>query len=107
MRSKTEFYNDAGHIVDLLCKLSSTNILENKRTRDHSEARSVLYTIFRSKYNVSLKAIEKYMEDNGKSSDHSTIIHSLNSFEIYVRYSKYLKDWLDTIIYKIDTNTLR
>ena len=106
MRSKTEFYRDAGHIIDLLSKLSSVNILENKRTRDHSEARSVLYTVFRSNYNVSLKTIEKYMKDCGKSSDHSTIIYSTNNFEIYARYSKYLKDWQNEIIYKINTNTL-
>ena len=107
-KSKTEFYRDAGYIVDTLNKLAKINVLENRRTRDLSEARSVLYTVFRSKYDVTLKTIRDCMKEFGKSSDHATILYSIKNFEIYARFSDLeLKEWRDKLIYKIDTNTLR
>jgi chromosomal replication initiation ATPase DnaA len=106
-RSKTEFYKSANSIISLISELSSTDVLENKRSRDHAEARSVLYTVIREVYDVSLINVSAYMKSRGKSCDHSTIVYSLSNFDIYSMYSKYLKDWKDEIIYKINTNGLR
>ena len=48
----------------------------------------------------NLHEIKNFLIDNGKSSDHTTVLHSINNYEIYSHYNKNLIDWLTCITTK-------
>jgi hypothetical protein len=92
---------DADYVSGLVKLVTGLDIFDNTRKRDHIEARSLLYVILREDYGATYLWIRDYMESKGKSCDHSTVIHSVNQYEIYKMYSKYLEDWRQMILNKI------
>ena len=72
---------DADYISNMVKLVTGLDIFDNTRKRDHIEARSLLYVILREDYGASYLWIRDYMESKGKSCDHSTVIHSVNSME--------------------------
>ena len=93
--------NDADYISDLVKLVSGLDIFNNTRKRNYIEARALFYIILREDYGESYLWIRDYMESKGKSCDHSTVIHSVNQYEIYKLYSKYLEDWREMILKQI------
>lgn len=93
--------NDADYISDLVKLVSGLDIFNNTRKRNYIEARALFYIILREDYGASYLWIRDYMESKGKSCDHSTVIHSVNQYEIYKLYSKYLEDWREMILKQI------
>ena len=83
-------------------KHSNLDIFKNSRQRDYTEARSVFNFIARQVFLYPYLSIARFYKINGKSSDHSTIIHSVKNFENYIRFSPSMR-----IIYEaIDTNAV-
>jgi chromosomal replication initiation ATPase DnaA len=92
---------DADYIANMVRLVTGLDIFNNTRKRDHIEARSLFYVILREDYGATYLWIKDYMESKGKSCDHSTVIHSVNQYEIYKLYSKYLEDWRQMILSRI------
>jgi chromosomal replication initiation ATPase DnaA len=92
---------DADYIANMVKLVTGLDIFNNTRKRDHIEARSLFYVILREDYGATYLWIKDYMEGKGKSCDHSTVIHSVNQYEIYKLYSKYLEDWRQMILSRI------
>ena len=68
-------------------KHASLDIFKNTRERDYTEARGVFNFIARQVFLYPYASIARFYKINGKSSDHSTIIHSVKNFENYIRFS--------------------
>jgi len=92
---------DADYIANMVKLVTGLDIFNNTRKRDHIEARSLFYVILREDYGATYLWIKDYMESKGKSCDHSTVIHSVNQYEIYKLYSKYLEYWRQMILSRI------
>ena len=45
-------------------------------------------------YKFRLQRIADFYKMNGKSMNHATILHSLNNFDVYRRFSNNVNDWL-------------
>ena len=58
---------------------------------------------------MTFHQIKEFYEANGKSYDHATAIHSLKTFEVHRKYSKFLNNWLEEIqlLMKDKTNIKR
>lgn len=88
---------EAKRIADYLYDISGVDVFENKRTRYNIEARSLLNFILRNHFDMTFHQIKEFYEKNGKRYDHATAMHSLKSFEVHRKYSKFLDKWLDDI----------
>lgn len=85
-------------VAKKLNKLAQLNIFENTRKAEHIEARSLFCLIAYKYFSYNLIQISKYMKQNGKSSDHSTILHALKNYEMYSKYKPNLNVWLEEIV---------
>jgi hypothetical protein len=83
-------------------KHASLDIFKNSRQRDYTEARAVFNFIARQVFLYPFNEIAKFQKINGKSSDHSTIIHSVKNFENYLRFSPRMRN----IYHAIDTDAV-
>jgi hypothetical protein len=100
---------EAKKIADYLSKISGIDVFENKRKRYNIEARCLLTFILRNHFDMTFHQIKEFYEANGKSYDHATAIHSLKTFEVHRKYSKFLNNWLEEIqlLMKDKTNIKR
>ena len=87
----------ANKIATLIKKQTGVDLFENKRTKQHSEYRSLLCFILRNQFNMSYHGIKRFYESNDKDYDHATAIHSLKTFEVNRRYNPKLDEWLNDI----------
>tara|TARA_B100000963_G_C22539048_1_gene631310 strand:+ start:94 stop:507 length:414 start_codon:yes stop_codon:yes gene_type:complete len=81
-------------------KITNTNVFENTRKRKVVDARSLLTFILYNYHNMTLQSIADFLESNGKSSDHSTVLYSINSFQTNKRYNIKLEEWLKLLTTK-------
>ena len=82
-------------------RLADLNIFENTRKREYIEARSLFCLISYRIAKQTYANIARFFEQNGKSSDHATVLHSLKNYEIYSRYNPNLELWFNEIIENI------
>jgi hypothetical protein len=86
-------------------RLAGLNIFENTRKREYIEARSLFCLISYRIAKQTYANIARFFEQNGKSSDHATVLHSLKNYEIYSRYNPNLEIWFNEIIENIKDQT--
>ena len=100
---------EAKKIADYLSEISGIDVFENKRRRYNIEARCLLTFILRNHFDMTFHQIKEFYQANGKSYDHATAIHSLKTFEVHRKYSKFLNNWLEEIqlLMKDKTNIKR
>ena len=91
--------NKAKKIARQVSKLSGIDVFKNTRKKEFVEARSLLSTILYNYEKMNLHEIKNFYIKNGKSSDHTTVLHSLRNWNIYSNDRKcfYLNDWLECI----------
>ena len=91
--------NKANKIARQVKKLSGIDIFKNTRKKEYVEARSLLSTILYRYEKMNLHKIKNFYIDNGKSSDHTTVLHSIKSWDIYSNDKNcyYLNEWLEHI----------
>ena len=87
-------------IAKRINKITNTNVFENTRKRKVVDARSLLTFILYNYHNMTLQSIADFLESNGKSSDHSTVLYSINSFQTNKRYNIKLEEWLKLLTTK-------
>jgi len=83
-------------------KLANLDVFKNTRRREYVEARSLLCFILYKYQKFNLHEIKNFLIDNGKSSDHTTVLYSIKNYEIYSHYNKELMNWLTCITGKIE-----
>jgi hypothetical protein len=91
--------NKAKKIARQVKKLSGIDVFKNTRKKEFVEARSLLSTILYKYEKMNLHEIKNFYIENGKSSDHTTVLHSVKNWEIYSQDKScvYLNDWLECI----------
>tara|TARA_R100001082_G_scaffold43221_1_gene22944 strand:+ start:826 stop:1278 length:453 start_codon:yes stop_codon:yes gene_type:complete len=95
----------ANKIATLIKKQTGVDIFENKRTKQHSEYRSLLCFILRVYFGMTLYQIRDYFKSKGKNYDHSTALYAINKFEFYRQFNKQIESLLYYITKKyIDPN---
>jgi len=76
---------------------TGVNVEIVSRKRNFVEARAMYYKLLRDVSNMTLQAIGDTV-----NKDHSTIIHSLNSVDDWMKYDRKLADRYKNILYAID-----
>ena len=85
-------------IANNLSEISKLNPFENSRRREIIEIRSALIKILREYQEMTLNQIACFFINNNRHMDHSTVLHSLKNYEIYIKYNPKLKKWHDFIV---------
>lgn len=88
---------EAKRVASYLYDISGVDVFENNRRRFTIEARSLLTFVLRNHFDMTFHQIKEFYQANGKNYDHATALHSLKSFEVHRRYSKFLDKWLAQI----------
>jgi hypothetical protein len=78
-------------------EVTSLDILKHTRKVEYVEARALFNFILYNTYGWSLHKIATFYNENGKKYDHSTVLHSLRTFDVYRKYSVNLDNWLEDI----------
>jgi hypothetical protein len=91
--------NKAKKIARQVNKLANLDVFKNTRKKEFVEARSLLSTILYKYEKMNWHEIKNFYIENGKSSDHTTVLHSVKNWEIYSQDKScvYLNDWLECI----------
>tara|TARA_B100001175_G_scaffold193890_1_gene164504 strand:+ start:3462 stop:3872 length:411 start_codon:yes stop_codon:yes gene_type:complete len=77
-------------IAKRINKMTKVDVFDNTRKSKVVEARSLLVFILYKYQKMKLQSIANFLEENGKSSDHSSVLHALRMFEIYLKTNKRL-----------------
>tara|TARA_R100000152_G_C6756299_1_gene180076 strand:+ start:544 stop:996 length:453 start_codon:yes stop_codon:yes gene_type:complete len=98
MRTKSRIRN----LVKEIELLSGYNIFESTRRREVVEIRSLLYTVLKKFYRFTLREIQDLAAEYNYTMNHASVIHSLNSFEIYSKYSPHLLEWYHAVVQDLE-----
>ncbi len=90
------------NLIDEIQALSKIKIFENTRRREVVEIRSLFYTVLKKFYRFNLREIMEIGEEYGYYITHASVIHSLNSFDVYKTYNKNLEEWYHAIIIDLE-----
>jgi hypothetical protein len=74
--------------------VTGLDIFRNTRKSDYIEARAIFNFMLYNTYKFRLQRIADFYKMNGKNMNHATILHSLNNFDVYRRFSNNVNDWL-------------
>jgi hypothetical protein len=89
-------------LIDEIETLSGINIFQNTRRREVVEVRSLLYTILKKFYRFNLREIQDLCSEHEYNITHASVIHSLNSFDVYKTYNKNLDDWYHAVVIDLE-----
>tara|TARA_S200002703_G_scaffold41896_1_gene36314 strand:- start:748 stop:1158 length:411 start_codon:yes stop_codon:yes gene_type:complete len=89
--------NKAKKIARQVNKLAKLDVFKNTRKREYIEARSLLSMVLYKYEKMNLHEIKNFYIANGKSSDHTTVLHSIKNWDMYRHYNNTLIDWLTCI----------
>ena len=78
-------------IATKIYELTGLDVFRNTRRREYIEMRSLYCYILRHKHNKTFEAIKEIMIQNGKTSDHATILHAVKKYKEYCKYNKDLE----------------
>ncbi len=94
--------NKAKKIARQVNKLAKLDVFKNTRKREHIEARSLLSMVLYKYEKMNLHEIKNFYISNGKSSDHTTVLHSIKNWDMYTHYNSTLMEWLTAITTDLD-----
>jgi len=97
LKEYTQKEERANILYKQIKEITCLDILRNTRRTEYVEARALFNFILYNTYSWSLHKIAEFYKENGKKYDHSTVLHSLRTFDIYRKYSVNLNNWLDDI----------
>ncbi len=80
--------NKAITIANRVNKITKENVFDNSRRLNVVEARSLLVFILYKYEKMKLQNIASFLEENGKSSDHTSVLHALRMFDTYLIKNK-------------------
>lgn len=79
---KQDVFNKIIEVVSNRCGVNKTDIFGSSRKRHIVDARFLVY--YFAKKHMQVVYIQKYMNDNGSSVNHSNIIHGIRKTELQV-----------------------
>tara|TARA_R100000278_G_scaffold62867_1_gene50847 strand:- start:1269 stop:1691 length:423 start_codon:yes stop_codon:yes gene_type:complete len=89
-------------LINEIESLSGYRVFENTRRREVVEVRSLLYTVLKKFYRFTLREIQDLAEEYNYSITHASVIHSLNSFDVYSKYSPHLLEWYHAVVIDLE-----
>jgi len=96
---------EALKIAKRINRLSDVNVFENSRSSKVVEVRSLLNKILYDFKNMTLAQIRDFYINKGKPMNHATVLHSLQSFNMYRRYNPKLNEYFDEMIKQYELST--
>lgn len=89
-------------LINEIESLSGYRVFENTRRREVVEVRSLLYTVLKKFYRFTLREIQDLAEEYNYSITHASVIHSINSFDVYSKYSPHLLEWYHAVVIDLE-----
>ena len=91
----------ADKIAKEINKIAKVDVFQNTRKREVVEARSLLSFILYKYEKMTLQEIGNLFKEKGRSGNHTTVLHSIKSFETHKKYNSRIQDWLLDITLKL------
>ena len=92
----------ADKIAKEISKKAKVDVFQNTRKREVVEARSLLSFILYKYEKMTLQEIGNLFKEKGRSGNHTTVLHSIKSFETQKKYNSRIQDWLLDITLKLE-----
>jgi len=89
-------------VINEIQELSGLHLFTNTRQREHVEIRSLLYVILKNHYKFTYREILALCSEYDYHITHASVIHSLNSFDVYKTYNKNLDDWYHAVVIDLE-----
>jgi hypothetical protein len=86
--------NKADKIAKEINKIAKVDVFQNTRKREVVEARSLLSLILYKYEKMTLQEIGNLFKQKGRSGNHTTVLHSIKSFEKNNKYNNRIQRWL-------------
>jgi hypothetical protein len=86
--------NKADKIAKEINKIAKVDVFQNTRKREVVEARSLLSFILYKYEKMTLQEIGNLFKEKGRSGNHTTVLHSIKSFEKNNKYNNRIQRWL-------------
>tara|TARA_R100001129_G_scaffold20995_2_gene13392 strand:- start:1586 stop:1987 length:402 start_codon:yes stop_codon:yes gene_type:complete len=86
--------NKADKIAKEINEIAKVDVFENTRKKEVVEARSLLSFILYKYQKMTLQEIGNLYKEKGRSGNHTTVLHSINSFEKNNKYNNKIQRWL-------------
>jgi hypothetical protein len=86
--------NKADKIAKEINKIAKVDVFQNTRKREVVEARSLLSFILYKYEKMTLQEIGNLFKQKGRSGNHTTVLHSIKSFEKNNKYNNRIQRWL-------------
>jgi chromosomal replication initiation ATPase DnaA len=84
----------ADKIAKEINKIAKVDVFQNTRKREVVEARSLLSFILYKYEKMTLQEIGNLFKEKGRSGNHTTVLHSIKSFEKNNKYNNKIQRWL-------------
>jgi len=84
----------ADKIAKEINKIAKVDVFQNTRKREVVEARSLLSFILYKYEKMTLQEIGNLFKQKGRSGNHTTVLHSIKSFETHKKYNNRIQRWL-------------
>ena len=84
----------ADKIAKEINKIAKVDVFQNTRKREVVEARSLLSFILYKYEKMTLQEIGNLFKQKGRSGNHTTVLHSIKSFEKNNKYNNKIQRWL-------------
>ncbi len=84
----------ADKIAKEINKIAKVDVFQNTRKREVVEARSLLSFILYKYEKMTLQEIGNLFKEKGRSGNHTTVLHSIKSFEKNNKYNNRIQRWL-------------
>lgn len=97
--------NKVREVIKEVNMLTGINVFEPSRKRQYVEGRSLLIHILYKYYKYRLRDLTELFEIYGYPITHASVIHSLKTFEIYLKYNPDLVEWYQSLVYDIEDDS--
>ena len=84
----------ADKIAKEINKIAKVDVFQNTRKKEVVEARSLLSFILYKYEKITLQEIGNLFKQKGRSGNHTTVLHSIKSFEKNNKYNNRIQRWL-------------
>ena len=84
----------ADKIAKEINKIAKVDVFQNTRKREVVEARSLLSFILYKYEKMTLQELGNLFKEKGRSGNHTTVLHSIKSFEKNNKYNNRIQRWL-------------
>lgn len=81
-------------MANRVMELTGQDVFSKSRKHEVIDSRALLNYLLYNNLDFTLHEIKDFYENEGKSYDHATALHSINNFPVYRRSNKNMDAWL-------------